>query len=182
MFRRLAEALPKLDRPEAARARRILAERLHASGTSPEAARRLAVLPELVIVPDVAALARASGSAALVAAGAFFEVSDRLGIDRLLARVRRQVSPDAWAAAARRGLLDDLVALRRDATAAALRVDATGDLETPDDGRRLAERWLAGRSVQLAEATLVRRRVEEDADAGLEAVVVAVRALRRVVS
>ena len=74
------------------------------------------------------------------------------------------------------------MALRRDATAAALRVDATGDLETPDDGRRLAERWLAGRSVQLAEAILVRRRVEEDGDAGLEAAVVAVRALRRVVS
>ena len=36
VFRRLAEALPKLDRPEAARARRGLAERLHASGTSPD--------------------------------------------------------------------------------------------------------------------------------------------------
>ena len=115
-----------------------------------------------------------------MAAGAFFEVSDRLGIDRLLGRVRRQAPQDAWAAAARRGLLDDLVALRRDATAAACAtVGRPGEhRRRPPAGRALA----GGPGAQLAEATLVRRRVEEDAAAGLEAAVVAVRALRRVVS
>jgi glutamate dehydrogenase len=191
VFDSLAEALPGLDRPEAARARRRLADQLHASGVRPEAAARLAVLPELVIVPDVATLAAAAGCPPLVAAGAFLEVSDRLGIERLLRRIRGAVRSasgavagdgDRWAAEARGGLLDDLVRLRCEGAAAVLESIRDPRPETPEDGRHLAQQWLVGRADELSEAVAVRRRVEDDPHAGIDAVVVAVRALRRVVT
>jgi len=181
VFDSLADALPALDRPEAARARRRLADQLHASGVRPEVASRLAVLPELVIVPDVAELAAAASCPPLVAAGAFLEVSDRLGVDRLLRRISGADDGDRWAAEARRGLLDDLYALRRDGAAAVLASIGDSPIGTAEEGRHLAQQWLVARADRLADAVAVRRRVEDDPRAGVDAVVVAVRALRRVV-
>jgi NAD-specific glutamate dehydrogenase len=182
VFESLADALPALDRPEAARARRRLADRLRASGVHPDAADRVAALPEMVVVPHVAALAAAAPCPPLVAAGAFLEVGDQLGVDRLLRCIARADDGDQWAAEARGGLADDLMALRRDGAAAALASGVADGLASPEDGQRLAQQWLATRAERLAEAVAIRRRVEDDAQAGIDAVVVAVRALRRVVS
>jgi glutamate dehydrogenase len=180
VFAELQAGLLELDRPPQQRARSRLVDRLVAGGLDRSVAVRVAVLPELDITPDVAALSRAVGRPLRAVTPAFLELSDRLGIDRLLERTRSVAPGDAWARAARQGLLDDLLGLRREATRRTL--SAAGDPSGgDDDGLVAVERWLAGRTAPLAEATAVRRQVEADSTVALDGLAVAVRAVRRAV-
>ncbi len=170
----LHAALGELDRPAPARARARSVERLVAGGLDPAVAPAVAVLAELDITPDVATLSRSVDRPPRTVTPAFLELSEQLGIDRLLERTRAVVPVDGWAWAARQGLVDDLVGLRREASRRALVAGGA-------DGAVAADQWLAARAGPVAEAGAFRRRLDAEPGAGLDALAVAVRAVRRAV-
>ena len=198
VFAELQGVLPVLDRPDAARQRRALADRMVAGGSPRPLAEELALAAELAIAPEVAASSRRTNRSVAVVAGAFLELSDALGIDRLLAAVDAvphttvaSAPEEAWPELARRGLVDDLASLRRHATD---RVLAAGsDHPAPLDQRArvdgspvvgvdLARVWLDQRADAVGRATELVRRVVRSPEPSLEGLSVAVRALRLAVS
>ena len=161
--------------PEAEGAVRQRALRLAAGGLAPDVAEATARLPALEVVPDVAAVARDLGLDPVAVAAAFAAVEHRLGLTDLWRRTDALPGVGEWAATARRGLLDDLIGIRREA---ARRVLADRPDLDPDDA---VAAHLDRRAAAVAEASAVRRRLAVDVDAGFDALTVAVRAVRRAV-
>jgi glutamate dehydrogenase len=160
--------------PERGRARRRLAVRLAAGGLAPEVADGAALVPELEVVHDVAAVARDLDRDPVVVADAFRAVARRLGLDELHRLAAAVDAGGPWAGPARQGLLDDLVGVRREAARRALAA------APPDLPPAVAvDRHLAANPGAVAEAEAVRRRLTADGPAGLDGLAVAVRAVRR---
>ncbi len=160
--------------PERSRERRRLAIRLAAGGLAPEAADAAALVPELEVVHDVAAVARDLDRDPVAVADAFRAVARRLGLDDLR-RLAAATDPSGpWAAPARQGLLDDLVGVRREAARRALSTApaAMAPAEAVD-------RLLAANPAAMAEADAIRRRLGTEGTGGLDGLAVAVRAVRR---
>ncbi|HXH57905.1 NAD-glutamate dehydrogenase domain-containing protein [Iamia sp.] len=156
------------------RARARLATRLVAGGLDPEVAESAAEVTVLEIVPDVAEVARDLARDPIEVLEAFRAAESGLGLDDLRRRVEALVPDGAWGPAARQGLLDDLVLVRRESARRAL---AGAE---PDDGPAEAvARHLASNPVAAAEAEAVRGRLVREEAVGLDALAVAVRAARR---
>ncbi|QYG93667.1 NAD-glutamate dehydrogenase [Iamia sp. SCSIO 61187] len=160
--------------PERGRERRRLAVRLAAGGLAPEVADGAALVPELEVVHDVAAVARDLGREPVAVAAAFRAVARRLGLDDLRRMAATADVSGPWAGAARQGLLDDLVGIRREAARRALQT-------APDavDPAVAVDRYLAANPAAVSEADAVRRRLVSDDGGGLDGLAVAVRAARR---
>ncbi|HEU5149391.1 MAG TPA: NAD-glutamate dehydrogenase domain-containing protein [Iamia sp.] len=170
----LTAHLGERDDPARGRERRRLATRLAAGGLAPEVAEAAALVPELEVVHDVAAVARDLDRDPVAVADAFGAVAKRLGLDELR-RLATAVDPTGpWAGPARQGLLDDLVGVRREAARRALAA-APADV----DPATAVDRHLAANPAAVAEAEAVRRRLAADDAAGLDGLAVAVRAVRR---
>lgn len=160
--------------PERGRQRRRLAVRLAAGGLAPEVADAAALVPELEVVHDVAAVARDLDRDPVPVADAFRAVARRLGLDELQRLATTADADGPWAGPARQGLLDDLVGVRREAARRALAA-APADA---DPASAVADH-LAANPAAVAEADSVRRRLAGDDGAGLDGLAVAVRAVRR---
>jgi NAD-specific glutamate dehydrogenase len=156
------------------RERRRLAVRLAAGGLAPEVAEASALVPELEVVHDVAAVARDLDRDPVAVADAFRAVARRLGLDELRRLAFAVDASGPWAGPARQGLLDDLVGVRREAARRALAA-VTADV----DPAAAVDRHLAANPAAVAEAEAVRRRLGGEDGAGLDALAVAVRAVRR---
>jgi glutamate dehydrogenase len=160
--------------PERSRERRRLAIRLAAGGLAPEAADAAALVPELEVVHDVAAVARDLDRDPVAVADAFRAVARRLGLDDLR-RLAVAADPSGpWAGPARQGLLDDLVGVRREAARRAL-WSAPGSVAPAE----AVDRLLAANPAAVAEADAIRRRLGAEGTGGLDGLAVAVRAVRR---
>jgi glutamate dehydrogenase len=160
--------------PELGRERRRLAVRLAAGGLAPEVADAAALVPELEVVHDVAAVARDLDRDPVAVAAAFRAVARRLGLDELRRLVSAVDPTGRWAGPARQGLLDDLVGVRREAARRAL------SAAPPDvDPIAAVDRHLTANPAAVTEADAVRRRLAADESAGLDGLAVAVRAVRR---
>ncbi len=173
----LLGAMPSLGTKDQRARRTERAEGFVDRGLDPPTAVHAALLPELHVVPDIALLCREIGRPATDVAQAFFAVDDLLGLDRLEARLGALTADDRWAQAAQRGLLEDVEGIRRLAARQALSVSGG-----PLDAAGAVASYLERESTMVAEAGRLRREVESDPDAGLDALTVAVRAVRRAVS
>ncbi len=159
------------DDRRAARAR--LATRLVAGGLDPAVAEQAADVSALVVVPHLADVARDLDREPVEVLAAFRSVDAHLALDALARRAEALAPDGEWGRAARQGLLDDLVALRRETARRAL---AAAPGVAPEEA---VARRLGADPAAAAEAAATRRRMEGDDAAGLDALVVAVRAARR---
>ncbi|HEX2048511.1 MAG TPA: NAD-glutamate dehydrogenase domain-containing protein [Acidimicrobiales bacterium] len=172
----LAAAVLDLGTPHRRRLRARRAEALMDSGLDPAMAVRWAALPELAIGPDASDLARLTGRPVTAVAGAVLQLGESLGIDRLADRLSQAVPHGRWATAAWRGLHDDLDDLRRAAARRAL-------VDYPDQPEPEAVlRFLVDQAHPVAEVTRLLRDIESEPQPSLDAIAVAVRAVRRVVA
>ena len=145
-------------------------------GVERELALNIAALRDLTLVPDVAAVSRGMGHSVDHVAQVFFELTDGLPLTRLAARLRT-VEPDGhWMRWQHRGLLDDLRDLRRSAATQALTA-------SPPDLRpeQVVNRYLQQRAIPLRRVSAILSLLDEQDDAGIPGIAVAVRALRQVV-
>ncbi|WCO65583.1 NAD-glutamate dehydrogenase [Iamia majanohamensis] len=159
--------------PERRRERAALVTRLVAGGLEPEVAEEAAAVAVLAVVPHVADVARDLERDPAAVVAAFRAVDADLALDRLAERAQAVVPGDGWGRAARQGVLDDLVLLRRETARRALAA-APGAAPADAVARRLQAAPEAGAAARAA-----RRDLEADPDAGLDALAVAVRASRR---
>jgi glutamate dehydrogenase len=140
-------------------------------------ARFLACAQDLTMIPDVAMTCSLVGTdrSAVDVADAFLRLGDALGVDDLERVLRRTEVGGGWARRQLRGLATDLRRCRRDATLAALHA-------APEVSEREAvDRFVTDRRDAIARG---RRVVDEATDAEtdrLEAIAVAVRAVRDVI-
>ncbi len=167
------EAVATDDDPDRSGARSRLATRLAAGGLDPEVAEEAADVVTLVAVPHVADVCRDLDRDPVDVLAAFRAVDDHLELDELTRRTEALAPDDAWGRAARRGLLDDLVALRRETARRALAAAPDAD---PADA---VAQHLAADPDAGEEARATRRRLLDDDEAGLDALTVAARAVRR---
>ncbi len=174
----LAPALPGMGTALRRRRRTRLAEALVDDGIEPDAAVRWASMGELEIASDVAEVARDVGRPVVGVARALVAVEEGLAIDQLVERVRHVVvvEDDRWSHAAVRGLLDDLDDLRREGTRRAL-VSASDAVDETD----AVATFVAGRAAAVAEIGALVRRIDDEPTVRVDAVTVAVRAVRRAV-
>jgi len=163
------------DDPDPARRRQRaeLATRLVAGGLDAQVAEAAADAPALEVVPDVAEVARDLGRDPIDVLRAFRRAADTLGLDDLSRRIDGVAPSGTWSTQARRGLLDDVVGIRRETARRALAAHPGAEPGAAVDAH------LAGNPAATAEAAAVRRRLATDPDAGLDALSVAVRATRR---
>ena len=154
---------------------RMLAQRYDDLGLEPELANRIACLPGLQLVPDVAAVVRASHQPVPYVYEVFVILASALPFDVLRDRLAR-VKPDGqWERWQHRGLLDELAQLARAAATRAI-------VEQPDalPGAVVA-RFLATRSATYERVRTVLRQLDREEGVTLNAIAVIVRALRDVV-
>jgi len=172
----LAAAAIDLGTPYRRRLRARRAETLADRGLDPETAVRWAGLPDLEVGPDAAELARATGRAVPAVAEAVLQLGESLGIDRLGERLRQARPRGRWSWAAWRGLVDDLDQLRRLAARRALE-------DHPDEPEPEAVlRFLVERAHPVGQVTRLLRDIESEPEPSLDAVAVATRAVRSVIS
>jgi len=150
-------------------------ERLVDLGVDTALAVRIMALRELTLVPDVAAVTESTDRDLDHVADVFFQLTDALPMNRLAARLARSVPEGHWEHWQHRGLLDDLRELRRTAAAQALEQHADA---TPEQA---VNRYLGERAAPLKRVSTILSMLDEQSDAGLPAVAVAVRALREIV-
>jgi NAD-specific glutamate dehydrogenase len=143
-------------------------------GVDAEVAERIVALADMTLVPDVAAVARASGQPVRYVTEAFVRISDAMPLDRLARRLRT-ITPDGrWERWQHRGLLDDLRDLRR-------RVAVTAINAYPDTlASEAVERYLAERPDEMARINQVLYQLDRDSTAGMSGVAVAVRSFREI--
>jgi glutamate dehydrogenase len=132
-------------------------------------------LGDLELTPDVAELARRTGRPLPGVAAAFRRIGQTLGVDRLVERLRATPAGDRWSRVAAQGLVDDLDDLRRLAARRALQ-------EHPaDEPATAVARFLTDRADRVDETNELIAEIERDGEARLDAIAVALRALRRTV-
>jgi NAD-specific glutamate dehydrogenase len=102
-------------------------------------------------------------------------VGEALGVDRLVERVGQAVADDRWSTAMRRGLVEDLIDLRRLGAQRALE-DHPGHSET-----EAVIRFLADRVEEIGEVARLVSEVESEERPRLDAVTVATRAVRQAI-
>ncbi len=171
-FAVLEAAMADIGTPYRRRRRALRARALVDSGLDLALASDLASLGELDIGPDVAEFARDTGRPVAAVAEALLELGESLGIDRLVERLTRTTAEGRWSRAARRSLVDDLDDLRRSAARRAL-----GDHPDQDE-REAVARFLAARRERVDGVVRLLREIEGDAQAHLDAIAVATRAVR----
>jgi glutamate dehydrogenase len=155
------------------RGSRTLAQRYDDLGLDPDVAQRLAILPDLQLVPDVAAVARASGRSVPHVWEVFVGLAAALLVDLLHQRLRRITPVGRWERWQHHGLFDELAVLGRAATARAIS-------EHPDqDPSEVVHRFRTTHRTRCERAATLIRML--DPEPSLHAVAVAVRALRDVV-
>jgi glutamate dehydrogenase len=143
----------------------------------PDLARFLAVAPDLAIVPDVAVLLTIDPERSPVpVADVALHLAEELGIDRVSDQLGRVPLGEGWARRQHRGVDLDLRRLRRDAAAVALRTVDDRDLPPEEIVRRFIDARLE--SLARTQATIAQL---EDEPATLDAIAVAVRAIRQTV-
>ncbi len=175
-FLELEAAMPEIGSAARRRRRTRRAEALVDSGVDPGSAVNWACVEELEIAPDIGALVRQTGRPARDVADAFLRAGESLGLDRLVDLLRKAPVTDQWARAAWQGLLDDLDELRREAAYRAF-------VEHPErDAPDAVARFLAARAEPVHEAVALVREIEGGPSARLDAIAVAVRAVRRGIS
>jgi glutamate dehydrogenase len=174
-FAELRAAMPSMGTPARRAEREARAAVLAGQGLDPEPRRAWACLEELEIVPDVAEVARRAGRTVTGVGDAFLRVGEALGTDRLADRLRRTAVADRWARAAAQGVADDLDDVRLQAAIRALEAH-------PGDEAEAVRRFLAGRAALVGRALAVVEEVESERRLRLDAVAVAVRAIRRAVA
>jgi glutamate dehydrogenase len=150
----------------------VLARRYDDLGLEPDIAERIAILAELHLVPDVAAVARASGQPVPHVCEVFGRLAAALPLD-LLRRRLGQVRPEGrWAQWQHRGLLDELGTVARVAAATAI-AEQPGAVPEQTVGS-----FLSARAAQRSRlASLLSQLGPEPS---LDAIAVAVRALHDV--
>lgn len=159
------------------RARRAHARWLVDDLVEPDLARFLAVAPDLAIVPDVAVLLTIDERRAPVpVADVVLHLAETLGIDRVAGQLTRIPVGEGWTRRQHRGVHLDLRRARRDAAAVALRL-TDGTQPPPED---VVARFLEERGEAVARAGATIAQLEEES-ATLDAVAVAVRAIRQAV-
>ncbi len=151
-----------------------LATKLVAGGLDPAVAEEAADVVDLVVVPHVADVSRDQGRDPVQVLEAFRAVDDHLGLDDLARRTQALNPSDSWGRVARRGLLDDLVGMRRETARRAL----AGAPSDADPAEAVARR-LAADPRAAEDALAHRRRLLGADDLGLDALTVAARAARR---
>ncbi|MPZ72658.1 MAG: hypothetical protein GEU74_05410 [Nitriliruptorales bacterium] len=144
-------------------------------GVEEDLAQRILALRDLTLVPDVAAVARRNDQPFDLVAAVFFGLTDALPLGRLATRLR-DITPDGpWDRWQHRGLVDDLRDLRRSAAAQALAAHPEGHAE------QVVNVYLAQRAEPLKRVAAILSMLDEQENAGLAGVAVAVRALREIV-
>ncbi|MDP9023229.1 MAG: NAD-glutamate dehydrogenase [Actinomycetota bacterium] len=142
-------------------------------GLQADTARWLLAVNDLDIAPDVAGVARALGEPPADVAAVFLALREELGLDRLRRLLDRAVPRDRWGRWHVRGLRDDLRGLHRTAAHRALREHRGGPAY---DAVRA---FITDRQDAVARsARLIDQAVAEEGSVRLDAVAVAVRALR----
>jgi glutamate dehydrogenase len=145
-------------------------------GVERELAMRIATLRDLALVPDVAVVARRMDHSVDHVAEVFFELNDGLPLNRLGVRLRSVQPNGHWLRWQHRGLMDDLRDLRRNAAAQALETSPAG--LRPE---QVVNRYLQERAIPLRRVGAILSLLDEQEDAGIPGIAVAVRALRQVV-
>ena len=161
------EAMPRVRRAE--RAGRVA--RWMDLGIDAGLAGALASLRELSVVPDVALVAAETGSAVRAVGEVLWRLSEALPFDELSARLTAAPVRGSWQSWQRRGLLDELRELRREAALLTVRAhpDATPDIAVA--------RWLDERAAPRERTRGLLAALDRD-DPGLDGVAVVVRSLR----
>ena len=144
-------------------------------GVEQDLAVRIAALRDLTLVPDVNAVARRMNESVDHVALVFFALNDGLPLNRLGTRLRSVAPEGHWMRWQHRGLMDDLRDLRRTAAAQALEASPGQDAE------RVVNRYLQQRAVPLRRVAAILSLLDEQENAGIPGIAVAVRALRQVV-
>ena len=168
----LVARIGSIGTPYRRRLRSRRTELLIDQGLEAAQAERTAALPEVEVGPDAADVARRTGRDVTGVAETMLSMAEALGLDRLADRLRAAVPEDRWGRAAWRGLMDDLDDLRRVASVRALE-DRPGHA-APE----AVIGFLGERSHALGEITRMLRDIEGEPQPSLDAVAVAVRAVR----
>ncbi|MBW3606496.1 MAG: NAD-glutamate dehydrogenase [Actinobacteria bacterium] len=170
-FERLRDHMAQSDHRTEARQERY--DRYVELGASEELARELAVLDELSIVPDVAAVAANGDRDVTEVADLFQQIGDELPINNLLVRVEGLKDVHGhWERRQQRGLIDDLRRLRRVAATSAL--DDYPEASTDE----AVARYLDDRAGMRERIDALTADIDTAEQAGLDALAVAVRAMR----
>ena len=143
----------------------------------PELATYLACAADLALGPDVAAVARSLADTgqhtASAIADAFLRLGSALAVDRLRRVLERVDAPGRWARWQHTGLLADLRDVQREAVGRTFTEEPS--LPEPE----AVQRFLTRREERILHAVELVREVEAANDPELDAVGVAVRAVRR---
>jgi len=145
----------------------------------------VAGLDDLSMVPDVAAVARATDRSVLEVAQAFLQLGEELPLDALSRRLERVKPEGHWQRWQHRGLADELRDLRRAAAERALRAGAA-QRSAQDDGVSAASaagsqavtELLRDAALHLERVDVLVARVEREGEGSLDAIAVVVRTLR----
>ncbi|MGH8909171.1 MAG: NAD-glutamate dehydrogenase domain-containing protein [Egibacteraceae bacterium] len=151
---------------------RALAQRYEDLGVDPRVAQRVALLADLQLVPDVAAVARVSGQPVPRVWEVFVRLASALPLDVLRQRLRQITPRDQWERWQHRGLLDELGEHSRTAAAHAIAEHPSGD------PAEIVSRFLSQRDAPRQRVTALIRMLSAEPD--LHAVAVVVRALHDV--
>jgi glutamate dehydrogenase len=156
------------------RLRRSLIQRYDDLGLEPDLVNRIACLTDLQVVPDIAAVARASHEPVPYVYEIFVRLASVLPFDMLCDRLARLKPDDQWERWQHHGLFDELAQLGRFATARAI-------AEQPDAlPEEAVSRFLTSRAASRERlVTLIG--LLDRGDASLHGIAVAVRALHDVV-
>jgi glutamate dehydrogenase len=144
-------------------------------GVERDLAVRITALRDLTLVPDVAEVARLRGQPFDHVAEVFFELTDALPLNRLGTRLGQITPQGPWERWQHRGLLDDLRDLRRSAAAKALAAFPTMK------SQQVVAAYLQERAVALRRVSAILSLLDEQEQAGLSGVAVAVRSVRQMV-
>ncbi|MGL5857128.1 MAG: NAD-glutamate dehydrogenase [Angustibacter sp.] len=149
-------------------------------GVPADLAGRTAVLLDCYALLDITEVSRATGTPAQRVAPLYFVVSERFGVDAMLAMITRLPRGDRWDALARAALRYDLYLVLEQLTTSVLRNTGRGDGQAQDPRSQLAA-WEAVNREALDRVREMISEVRQSDHAGISALSVALRALRGVV-
>jgi glutamate dehydrogenase len=138
---RLAELLCPADRD-------VLAQRVAGftqEGAPEELARRIASLPWMVPLCDIARVARQTGVPPEKVARIYFDVGSRLGFDWLRQAAAQLPTDNAWSKQAVSAIIDDLMGQQRELT-----IGVLGDSRDGAPAERAVETWSESRRPFMA--------------------------------
>jgi glutamate dehydrogenase len=149
---------------------------LEADGVPAELAHRVASMPSLLAVFDIAVDAGLTGSEQPAVTDAYFGIGARLGLDWLRDRILELPRTDRWQSLARAALRDDLYRLHRSLTREILLSAAEFDAEAPLDD------WLERNATAVERADSVLADVKASREYDTTTLPVVLRELRSLVA